>query len=116
MILQSQALPCPDYLVDLETDPDAVESQQDVAPPYHAVSGNALQRVACSAREVRFVGLERGTDTTLSQVSTTVGLKYWTEAAFFEPTMSLGALVGVGRTWRASWRHPDELIDLIATT
>jgi len=108
--------PCPDYLVDLDTDQDAVESPQDVAPPYFAVRGNALQRVACSARELRFVSIERGTDTTLSRVPATVGLKYWTEAAFFEPTMSLGALVGEGRTWRASWRHPEELIDLIATT
>ena len=108
--------PCPDYLVDLDTDHDAVESQQNVAPPYYPVSGHALQRVACSAREVRFVSVERGTDTTLSRVSTSVGLKCWTEAAFFEPTMSLGALVGVSRTWRASWRHPEELIDLIATT
>lgn len=108
--------PCPDYLVELDTDPDAMESPQDVAPPYYAVSGNALQRVACSAREVHFVSVERGPDTTLSNVSTAVGLKYWTEAAFFGPTMSLGALVGAGRTWRASWRHPEELIDLIATT
>ncbi len=107
--------PCPDYLVDLDTDHDAVVSRQDAAPPYYAVSGNALQRVACSAHDVRFVSVERGTHTTLTHVSTSVGLKYWTEAAFFEPTMSLGALVGVHRTWRASWRHPEELIDLIAT-
>jgi hypothetical protein len=107
--------PCPDYLRDLDTDDDAVESQQDVAPPYYAVAGDALQRAACSAREVRFVSVERGTHTTLSHVSTSVGLKYWTEAAFFEPTMSLGSLVGLGRTWRASWRHPEELIDMIAT-
>ena len=108
--------PCPDYLVGLDTDQDAVESQEDLAPPYYAVGGEALQRVACPAREVRFVSVERGTDTTLSQVPTSVGLKYWTEAAFFEPPMSLGALVGVGRTWRASWRHPEELVDLIAAT
>jgi hypothetical protein len=108
--------PCPDYLVDLDTDHDAVESGEDAAPPYCAVSGDALQRVACPAHEVRFVSVERGTHTTLSRVSTSVGLKYWTEAAFFEPTMSLGALVGVRRTWRASWRDPEELIDLIAAT
>ena len=108
--------PCPDYLVDLDTDQDAVESSQDLAPPYYAVNGNAVQHAACSAREVRFVSVERGTDTTLSPVPASVGLKYWTEAAFFEPTMSLGALVGEGRTWRASWRHPEELIDLIAAT
>ena len=108
--------PCPDYLVDLDTDQDAVESSQDLAPPYYAVNGNAVQHAACSAREVRFVSVERGTDTTLSHVPASVGLKYWTEAAFFEPTMSLGALVGDGRTWRASWRHPEELIDLIAAT
>jgi hypothetical protein len=108
--------PYPDYLLDLDTDDDAVESGEDAAPPYCAVSGDALQRVACPAHEVRFVSVERGTHTTLSRVSTSVGLKYWTEAAFFEPTMSLGALVGVRRTWRASWRHPEELIDLIAAT
>jgi len=106
--------PCPDYLVDLDTDDDAAVSERDLAPPYYAVSGSALQRVVCSAHEVRFVRVERGTYTTLSRVSTSIGLKYWTEAAFFEPTMSLGALVGVDRTWRASWRRPDELIDLIA--
>ena len=108
--------PCLDYLVDLDTDHDAVGSTQDSAPPYYAVSGNALQRVACSAHEVHFVRVERGTRTTLESISTSVGLKYWTEAAFFEPTMSLGALVGAHRTWRASWRHPEELIDLIAAT
>jgi len=106
---------CPDYLVDLDADHDAVESREDAAPPYYAVGGEALQRVACSAREVRFISVERGTDTTLSPVSASVGLKYWTEAAFFEPTMSLGALVGAHRSWRASWRHPEELIDLIPT-
>ena len=108
--------PCPDYLVGLDNDHDAVESQRDPAPPYYAVSDSALQRVASSAHEVRFVRVERGADTTLARVPTTVGLKYWTEAAFFEPTMSLGALVGLDRTWRASWRHPEELIDLIAAT
>jgi len=106
---------CPDYLVDLDTDQDAVASPQDVAPPYYVVSGGALQRVACSARDVHFVSVERGADTTLSRVSTSLGLKYWTEAAFFEPTMSLGELVGAHRSWRASWRHPEELIDLIPT-
>jgi hypothetical protein len=75
-----------------------------------------LQRVAAPAREVRFVSVARGAHTTLEPISTSVGLKHWTEAAFFEPAISLGALVGAHRTWRASWRHPDELIDLIATT
>ncbi|MBW2381166.1 MAG: hypothetical protein JRG70_16740 [Deltaproteobacteria bacterium] len=108
--------PFPDYLVGLDTDYDAGMSQQDAGPPYYAVSGNALQRVACSAHEVRFVSVERGTHTTLERISTSVGLKHWTEAAFFEPAMSLGALVGVDRTWRASWRRPEELIELIAAT
>lgn len=105
--------PCPDYLVDLDTDRDALESPEDLPPPYYAVSGNALQPSARSAREVHFVRIERGLETTLAPMPASVGLKHWTEAAFFEPTISLGALVGEGRTWRASWRHPEELIDLI---
>lgn len=102
----------PDYLAGLERDDDAVESLGDAAPPYYAVHGQALQRAACAAREVRFMHVERGARTNLTPVSTAVGLKHWTEASFFEPTISLGALVGTDRTWRASWRHPDELIDL----
>jgi|GEM_PF-1283510 len=105
----------PDYLVGLDTDDDddAAASREDARSPYYPVEGNALQRVACPAHEVRFVHIERGPQTTLARVSTSIGLKYWTEASFFEPTMSLGMLVGTDRTWRASWRHPDELIDLI---
>jgi hypothetical protein len=106
----------PDYLAGLDNDDDAVESGRDAAPPYYAVQDDALQRVACPAHEVRFVSIEHGAQTRLARVSTSVGLKYWTEASFFEPTMSLGALVGVDRVWRASWRHPDELIDLIERT
>jgi hypothetical protein len=103
----------PDYLVGLETDDDAVASRKDTAPPYYAVPGTALQRVACSAHEVRFVRVERGAKTALARVSTGIGLKDWTEASFFEPPMSFGTLVGIDRSWHASWRHPDELIDLI---
>lgn len=106
---------CPDYLVGLESDDDAAESQGDAGPPYYAVHGHAVQRVACSAHEVRFVRVNRGAETNLTPVSAAVGLKHWTEASFFEPTISLGALVGMDRTWRGSWRHPDELIDLIET-
>ena len=108
--------PRPDYLVGLDSDHDVAMSPQDAVPPYYAVSGDALQRVAAPAREVRFVSVARGTHTTLEPISASVGLKHWIEAAFFEPAISLGALVGAHRTWRASWRHPDELIDLIATT
>lgn len=104
----------PDYLRGLDQDDDAVESPQDAAP-YYAVPGEALQRVACSARDVHFVGIERGAQTSLSPVSAAIGLKYWTEASFFEPSIPLGSLVGADRAWRASWRHPDELVDLIET-
>lgn len=103
----------PNYLVDLECDDDAAAVEPDAGPPYYAVPGDALQRAACAANQVRFVRVERGMQTTLERVSTGVGLKHWLEASFFEPTVSLGALVGTDRTWRASWRNPDELIDLV---
>jgi hypothetical protein len=106
----------PDYLAGLDHDGDAVESERDAGPPYYPVCGHALQQAACSVRAARFVRLQRGEQTTLKAVSTGVGLKYWTEASFFEPATSLGALVGPDRSWRASWRHPDELIDLIVRT
>ena len=107
---------CPDYLLSLDDDDDAPETPSDTVTPYYPVAEEGLQRVACDAREVRFVRIERATQTTLAPLSPTTGLKHWTEASFYEPTMSLGALVGRGRTWRASWRHPEELIDLIETT
>lgn len=106
----------PDYLDGLDIDDDAMASHPYDAPPYYAVPGHALQRAPSSAHHVRFVRIERGEKTTMAPVSTGVGLKYWTEAAFFVPTMSLGALVGADRSWRASWRHPDELIDLLERT
>ena len=104
----------PDYLRDLERDDDAVEPGEEAAP-YYAVPGHALQRVACSASEVHFVDVERGARTTLTPLSPAIGLKCLTEASFFEPTIALGSLVGADRAWRASWRHPDELIDVIET-
>jgi hypothetical protein len=106
----------PDYLVGLDDDDDAVEPGRDAAPPYFPVHGDALQRVACSAHDVRFVRVERGARTALVPTSPSVGLKHWIEASFFEPRISLGTLVGRDRAWRASWRHPDELIDLIEST
>ena len=106
----------PEYLAGLDDDEDAVEPGQDAAPPYYAVHSRALQRVACSVDDVRFVSIERGTRTALAPILPTAGLKHWIEASFFEPRISLGALVGRDRTWRASWRHPDELIDLIERT
>jgi hypothetical protein len=107
---------CPDYLVGLDDDDEGAVARDGTVTPYYAVTEEALQESACPAHEVRFVSIERGTRTTLAPLSPTVGLKYWTEASFFEPSMSLGALVGRGRTWRASWSHPDELIDLIERT
>jgi hypothetical protein len=104
----------PDYLRDLERDDDAVESR-DEAAPYYAVPDHVLQRAPCSASRVRFVAVERGTKTTLTSLSPTIGLKCLTEASFFEPTISFGSLVGAERAWHASWRHPDELIELIET-
>lgn len=103
----------PQYLVGLECDDDQWSSEPDRRAPYYTVEGDALQRATCPAKDVHFVHVERGAQTTLSPVSPALGLKYWTEAAFFEPSMSLGALVGAQRTWRASWRDPNELIDLI---
>lgn len=105
--------PPPDYLDGLDRDDDVEASRPSDAPPYYSVPGHALARVARSAHDVRFVRIERGERTTMARVSTGIGLKYLTEASFFVPTMSLGALVGTGRAWRASWRHPDELIDLL---
>jgi hypothetical protein len=103
----------PDYLVDLDEDGNAVTSAQDAAPPYFAVPEHGLQRVACPAREVRFVSIAHASQTSLAPVPTGVGLKYWTEASFFRPALSFGALVGEDRAWRASWRNPDELLDSI---
>ena len=106
----------PDYLDGLDIDDDAMASHPHDASPYYAIPGHALQRAPSSAHDVRFVRIERGEKTAMAPVSTGVGLKYWTEAAFFMPTMSLGALVGADRSCRASWRHPDELIDLLERT
>jgi len=107
---------CPDYLLSLDDDDDALETSSDTVTPYYPVAEEGLQRVACDAREVRFVRIERAARTTLAPLSSTTGLKHWTEASFYEPTISFGALVGKNRSWRASWRHPDELIDLIERT
>lgn len=107
--------PRPDYLRGLEVDEDAVESP-DVGAPYYAVGGNALQRVPCSAAQAHFVSVERAAHTSLTPLSTAVGLKHWTEASFFEPAISLGALGGENRAWRASWRDPHELMDMVEAT
>ncbi len=103
----------PSYLEGLSRDDDAVGSQTDAAPPYYAVGGSALQRAPCMARDVHLIRIERGADTTLQSTSAAMGLKHWMEASFYEPTMSLGVLVGAERAWHASWRHPDELLDLV---
>ncbi|MGB5193867.1 MAG: hypothetical protein WBN70_12865 [Polyangiales bacterium] len=103
----------PSYLAGLASDDDPTMSEPEAGTPYYPVDDHVLQRVASSAHAVSFVHIERGARTSLAPVSTGVGLKHWTEAAFFAPTISLGALVGTDRTWRGSWRHPDELIDLI---
>lgn len=103
----------PDYLEGLDRDEDALVSEPNRAPPYYLVPDHALQRTTCPARDVRFIRIEPGETTELTRVSTSVGLAHWTEASFFEPPMSLGALVGLDRTWHASWHHPDALIDLL---
>lgn len=102
----------PDYLADLPLDPDALECDWKRRPPFFAVPERSLERAPWPAREVHFVRVERGADTTLSPATPSLGLKYWTEAGFYDPEVSLGYLVGVERAWRASWRHPDELIAL----
>jgi hypothetical protein len=102
----------PDYLADLPLDPDALERDHEGGPPFYSVPEGSLARAARPAREVHFVHVERGADTTLAPATPSLGLKYWTEAAFFPPEVPLGSLVGVDRAWRASWRHPDELIAL----
>jgi hypothetical protein len=107
---------CPGYLLGLDDDNDASEASGDTVAPYFPVGTSALQREPCDAREVRFFSIQRAVRTTLEPLSPTAGLKHLTEASFFEPTVSLGALVGPGRTWDASWRDPDELIDLIERT
>ena len=103
----------PSYLRGLDCDVDAVSSSPEAAPPYYRVPGDALERAPRPAEEVRFVRIERGARTELTEVSAIVALQQWTEASFFEPSVSLGALVGGSRAWHASWRHPDELIELI---
>lgn len=105
----------PEYLQNLDLDDDAVESPKDAAP-YYPVADASIQRTTCLARQAHFVGVERAAKTTLAPVPATVGLKYWTEASFFMPAISLGSLVGANRVWRASWRHPDELIEMIEAT
>lgn len=104
---------CPDYLAGLDHDDDTLAAPGDGGAPYYAVSGDALQRAARPAHEVRFIRVARSTRTALEPLPPSVGLKHWTEASFFDPTMSLGDLVGPDRSWQASWRHPDELIDLL---
>lgn len=105
----------PDYLMDLALDDETVGAEGTGAP-YHPIQPEQVQRTACLTRAVRFVHVERSDKTVLTPLSPVMALKHWTEAAFFEPTISLGPLVGADRAWRASWRHPDELIDLIERT
>ena len=107
---------CPGYLVGLDDDNDASDTESDAPTPYYPLSAEALQLDACDAHRARFVRIEHAAETKLEPLSSAAGLKHLTEAAFFDPTMSLGALVGPGRTWHATWRHPDELIDLIEAT
>ncbi len=106
----------PSYLQGLDCDEDAVHSTERAAPPYYPVAPEVLQRSPRPAGEVRLVSIERGAQTALTEVSATIALQRWTEASFFEPSVSLGALVGTSKAWSASWRHPDELLDLIEAT
>ena len=103
----------PSYLEDLDRDVDEADSAEGPAAPYYVVCGASLQPSPRPAREVRLVSIERGEQTTLTEVSPLVALQRWTEASFFSPSVPLGGLVGTSRAWSASWRHPAELIDLI---
>jgi hypothetical protein len=105
-------VPRPDYLADLPLDPDPTECGGEAGTPYFPIPAGTVEPTPTPAPEVHFVLVQRGADTTLSPAAPSIGLKYWTEAAFFEPEVPLGSLVGIERAWRASWRHPDELIAL----
>ena len=66
-----------------------------------------------SSSSVHFISIEQGPATEVVPIAPTTAIARWLEAAFLEPPMSLGGLVRPGRAWRASWRHPDELLDAL---
>ncbi|MGB5809403.1 MAG: hypothetical protein WBG86_02660, partial [Polyangiales bacterium] len=87
-------------------------------PDAHGTRREIMKRgqVACAAtpaEHVHFVAVAQGASTRLQPSSSMTALRQWSEAAFFEPPVSLGKLVGMGQTWEAEWRHPDELLDAL---
>ena len=67
------------------------------------------------AELVHFVYLEPGARTDVRPLPPVEALRHWYEAAFHDSPAALGKLAGRGRTWRATWRDPDELLDQLET-
>lgn len=70
-----------------------------------------VAQAPASADLVRFVHLSPGGATRIQALSAPETLRHWHEAAFHDSPVDLGALAGRGRTWTATWRDPDELLD-----
>lgn len=91
----------------------------DLGPPDgHGTYRSPLgaKQIAVSAtrtHRIHFVSIEPGPTTRLAPMSSKRALCRWLEAAFFEPPISLGGLVGDGYAWRGQWRHPEELLDAL---
>jgi hypothetical protein len=87
-------------------------------PDEHGTHRNPIRhqqvaRTATPADRVHFVSIAQGPTTQLVPSSPTAALQHWTEAGFFGSPVCLGKLVGRNRSWRAVWRHPDELLDAL---
>lgn len=72
-----------------------------------------VARAPTLAGRVQVVLVERGPMTELAPVASRTALQALSEAAFFESSVPLGALVAPSRTWRGVWRHPEELLDAL---
>ena len=92
----------PEWLTEL--DPPDEDATHRYSVPRHQVA-----RCPAPAEQVHFVYIARGARTRLEPVGVTEALQLWTEAAFYDSPVSLGAIVSRARSWRAVWRHPGEL-------
>ena len=100
--------PLPDWLI-------STEPADEHGTRRRPVPRGQVARDVVPAQRVHVVSIGQGPRTLLEPISATMALRCWHEAAFFSSPVSLGRLVGLGRTWRAQWRHPDELLDTLET-
>ena len=104
---------CPAYLSSLQRESVWCTESQDAYVPYYPPSVEECASQPAKAEDVHFVHIERGESNTLRAMNTTEALKHLSEAAFFEPPVNLGALVGPKRVWCGQWTEPASFIELL---